>query len=56
MAGAPAGLRKEIEQLLARLEGLLEQDALDPVYRRLSPGLCGPCYRRWVEGPTGREE
>jgi hypothetical protein len=49
-------VRKEIEQLLARLEGLSEQDALDQVYRRLRLDLCGPCYRRWIENPTGREE
>jgi hypothetical protein len=48
-------VRTEIEQLLARLEGLSGQEALDQVYRRLSLELCGPCYRRWVENPTGRE-
>jgi hypothetical protein len=46
-------LRQEIERLLARLEGVTEQEALDQVYRRLVLFLCGPCYRRWIENPTG---
>jgi hypothetical protein len=46
-------LRREIEQLLDRLRGLSEQEALDQVYRRLTFHLCGPCYRHWIRDPTG---
>jgi hypothetical protein len=45
--------QERIRQLLAQLEGLSEQEALDQVYRRLTFYLCGPCYRRWIENPTG---
>ena len=48
-----ADLRQKIERLLAQLEGLSEQEALDQVYRRLTFYLCGPCFRRWVEKPAG---
>ena len=45
--------RAEIERLLAQLEGLSEEEALAQVYRRLRFYLCGPCYRGWIEDPTG---
>lgn len=47
-----ADLRQQIEQLLAQLEGMSAQEALDQVYRRLTLYLCGPCYRQWIENPT----
>ena len=46
-------IRARIERLLAQLEGVSEQEALDQVYRRLAFYLCGPCFRRWIENPTG---
>ena len=49
----PAAIRARIERLLAELEGVSEQEALDQVYRRLAFHLCGPCFRRWIENPTG---
>jgi hypothetical protein len=48
-----ADVRREIERLLARLEGVSEQEALAQVYRRRVLHLCGPCFRRWIENPTG---
>ena len=45
--------RAEIERLLARLARLSEEEALAQVYRRLTLYLCGPCYRQWIENPTG---
>jgi hypothetical protein len=45
--------RRQIEQLLAQLAGLSEEEALAQVYRRLTLYLCGPCYRQWIEDPTG---
>jgi hypothetical protein len=44
-------LRGQIEAVLARLEGLSEEEAMSQVYRRLTFHLCGPCYRRWIEDP-----
>ncbi len=46
-------LRQEIERLLARLEVLSEQEAMNQIYRRLVLFLCGRCYRRWVDNPMG---
>jgi hypothetical protein len=46
-------MRQEIERLLARMQDLSEQEAMDQVYRRLILYLCGPCYRQWIENPTG---
>jgi hypothetical protein len=46
-------LRAEIEQLLAQMEGLSAQEAMDQVHRRLVLCLCGPCYRYWIENPAG---
>ncbi len=46
-------VRAQIEELLARLQGVSEEEAMSQVYRRLTFALCGPCYRRWIEHPTG---
>jgi hypothetical protein len=51
-ASAP-DIGQEIDELLARLEGLSEREAMDQVYRRLTLYLCTPCYRQWIENPTG---
>jgi hypothetical protein len=46
-------IRKRIEQLLQQMEGLSAQEAMNQVYRRLTLYLCGACYRKWIENPTG---
>jgi hypothetical protein len=46
-------IRKRIEQLLQQMKGLSAQEAMNQVYRRLTLYLCGPCYREWIENPTG---
>jgi hypothetical protein len=46
-------VRGKIERLIARMGDLSEQEALDQVYRRLTFYLCGPCFREWIEHPTG---
>jgi hypothetical protein len=45
-------VRQRIEQILARLEGLSEQEAMDQVFRRVTFWLCNPCFRRWIEKST----
>jgi hypothetical protein len=45
--------RQEYARLLAQLQGLSAREAMDQVYRRLTIFLCGPCYRQWIENPTG---
>jgi hypothetical protein len=44
---------EQIKELLERLQGLSAQEAMDQVYRRLTIYLCTPCYREWIEHPTG---
>jgi hypothetical protein len=45
--------REELQRLMARLEMLSSQEAMDQVYRRLTIYLCEACYREWIEDPTG---
>jgi hypothetical protein len=45
--------KAEIRRLVDELGVLSAQEAMDQVYRRLVLYLCGPCYRRWIENPTG---
>ncbi len=51
-----ADLRRQIEQLIAQMADVSAQEAMDQVYRRLTLHLCTPCYRRWIENPTGWKE
>jgi hypothetical protein len=46
-------LRRQIERVLAQLEGVSTQEAMDQVCRRLILFLCSTCYRRWIENPVG---
>jgi hypothetical protein len=53
-AEAPtADIAREIDDLLAQMEGLSEREAMDQVYRRLTIHLCTPCFNHWIEEPTG---
>ena len=45
--------KAEIQRLVDQMGDLSAQEAMDQVYRRLVLYLCGPCYRRWIENPTG---
>ncbi len=46
-------VRREIDLLLQRLEGVGALEAVDQVYRRKFLQLCTSCYGRWIEDPTG---
>ncbi len=48
-----AELAQQWEQLLDELREMSEQEMMDQVYRRVTLQLCGSCYRRWIENPTG---
>jgi hypothetical protein len=52
-ADLAADLRKQIEMLLASMQDLSAQEAMDQVYRCLTLYLCGPCFRIWIENPAG---
>jgi len=43
----------DLEALLEEMRHLSEQELMDQVYRRLTLSLCGSCYGRWIENPTG---
>ncbi len=43
----------EIDRLIDEMEGMSEQELMDQIHRRLTLHLCGPCYRHWIENPTG---
>ncbi len=46
-------VRREIELLLQRLEGVGALEAVDQVYRRKVLHLCTRCYQHWIEDLTG---
>jgi hypothetical protein len=46
-------IRAQIEALMASVRELSEREALDQVYRRVRLSLCVPCFRQWIENPTG---
>jgi hypothetical protein len=49
----PAELRRKIEKLLAEMQGVSAQEAMDQVYRRVTIYLCNACYHPWIENPAG---
>lgn len=48
-----ADIDAEIEQILEQAGQMDERELTDQVFRRLTIHLCGPCYRQWIEDPTG---
>lgn len=48
--------REEIDRLLAAMDGLSEQEALDQVYRRVTIHLCDRCFADWIEDPAGSRD
>jgi hypothetical protein len=52
-AGLARDIGGEIDRLILRMRDMSEQELMDQVYRRLVLYFCTPCYRRWIENPTG---
>lgn len=46
-------LEAEIDELLRQAGNFSERELMDQVCRRLTLTLCVPCYRHWIENPTG---
>jgi hypothetical protein len=44
---------KEMQEIAEQLKGLSEQEMMDQVHRQMTFFLCTPCYRQWIENPTG---
>ena len=47
-------IRQEIQSLLAQMEDLSPQEAMDQVQRHVTIHLCNPCYQNWIEHPAGK--
>ncbi len=45
--------RREIEMLMAAMQNLSEQQAMDQVYRRRNLILCNGCCDEWMQRPLG---
>jgi len=45
--------RREIEKLIAAMQRLSEQQAMDQVYRRKNLILCNGCCDEWMQRPLG---
>ena len=48
-----ADLRERMERLIDELRDKSERELMDQVYRKLTVHMCGRCYGRWIENPTG---
>ena len=46
-------IEREIDDLVAGLSRMSEQELMDQVYRRLTVLLCRGCYTGWIENPVG---
>jgi len=44
-----------MEKLIAAIERVSEREAMNHVHRRLTLYMCGLCYPRWTEDPTGQQ-
>ena len=42
-----------VEAFVVGISPFLDDGVKDQVYRSLTFYLCGPCYREWIENPTG---
>ena len=48
-----ANVTNRLDKLVSNMEDLSPREAMDQVYRQLTIHLCLPCYRDWIENPTG---
>jgi RNase P subunit RPR2 len=46
-------IRRQIKQLISKLEDVSAQEAMHQVHRRLTIHLCAKCYGGWIENPAG---
>jgi len=45
-------LRRDWREIVAELQDVSPQEALDQVYRRVIIHLCNACFRTWIENPA----
>ena len=46
-------IEAEVDELLAEMHDMDEQELADQVFRRLTIHLCSKCYADWIENPAG---
>src|SRR3954468_17036770 len=44
---------QEMEKIAEQLKDGSPQEMMDQVHRKMTYFLCTPCYRVWIENPTG---
>ena len=47
-------LRRDWREIVAALQDVSPQEAMDQVYRRVMIHLCNACFRVWIENPADR--
>lgn len=45
--------KAEMRAIIRQIENTSEQELMDDVARGMTIHLCRPCYRSWIEDPTG---
>ncbi len=48
-------LRQDWREIVAALQDVSPQEAMDQVYRRVVIHLCNACFGVWIENPADRE-
>jgi hypothetical protein len=48
-------ISRQIDDLMAAMATMSEQELMDQVHRRLVLLRCARCYRTWIEDPVGGE-
>ena len=43
----------EMREIAEQLKDVSPQEMMDQVHRQMTFFLCLPCYRQWIENPTG---
>jgi len=44
---------EEMEKIVKGLKDVSPQEMMDQVHRHMTFCLCTPCYKLWIENPTG---
>lgn len=44
---------QQMREIVDSMKDRSQQELKDDVFRRVTIHLCGRCYRKWIENPTG---
>ena len=45
--------RREMAELIRKMDGISEAEAMDQVFRKFRFDLCTPCHRAYLKNPLG---